>query len=342
MPNALNLLQVAGVSTAALMSGPMSSAWKAAMVQVQGLVQGYAAMGQGLTQLQGDVSVQLVMNADQLASMAKLNTAWDSWLTLVTGGQTALTGFLTQLATVVTNTNAAGAAMDGLNSQSLTLTGSWQTLVTNGGTLLDSIRSQSAVLMNGAQGTAILNQATKDLAATMIPLAGGSKEAQAGLLALVNEANPAITTWQQLTKWVGPLGAAGAAQNLTGIMTKLEVPLSDLQKDAQKLTTSLQGDLNPAMASAEFNAEGGQSAFNKFAEALKNTGPASQATITAGAQVAKILESVDGSAKAAKPQFIAWAESMGLSATAANQAVDRGLQRRHAIYCSGCWPGQGV
>ena len=84
----------------------------------------------------------------------------------------------------------------------------------------------------------------------MIPLAGGSKEAQAGLLALVNEANPAITTWQQLTKWVGPLGAAGAAQNLTGIMTKLEVPLSDLQKDAQKLTTSLQGDLNPAMASA--------------------------------------------------------------------------------------------
>ena len=116
MPTALNLLQVAGVSTAALMSGPMSNAWKAAMVQVQGLVQGYAAMGQGLTQLQGDVSVQLVMNADQLASMAKLNTAWDSWLTLVTGGQTALTGFQTQLATVVTNAKAAGAAMDGLNA----------------------------------------------------------------------------------------------------------------------------------------------------------------------------------------------------------------------------------
>ena len=113
--------------------------------------------------------------------------------------------------------------------------------------------------MNGAQGTAILNQATKDLAAEMIPLAGNSKEAQAGLLALVQEANPSITTWQQLTKWVGPLGASGAAQNLTGIMTKLEVPLSDLQKDAQKLTTSLQQDLNPAMATAEFNAEGGQS-----------------------------------------------------------------------------------
>ena len=73
------------------------------------------------------------------------------------------------------------------------------------------------------------------------------------------------------------------------------------------------------MASAEFNAEGGQSAFNKFADALKSLGPSAQPTIAAGAQVAKILESVDGSAAKAKPQFIAWAESMGLSATAANK-----------------------
>ena len=334
MPGALNLLQVAGVKTAALMSGPMSSAWKAALVQVAGLVQGYAAMGQGLTQLQGDVSVQLVMNADQLKQMGTLNTAWDSWLKLVTGGQTAMVGFQQQLATVITDSKAAGAAMGGLNAASLTLNGSWQTLVTNGGTVLDSIRSQSAVLENGTQGTKDLNQATKDLAAQMIPLTGGSKQAQASLLALVQEANPSITTWQALTKWVGPLGASGAAQNLAGIMTKLEVPLSDLQKDAKLLTTALQADLNPAMASAQFAAEGGQGAFNKFATELKNLGPNAQPTIQAGAQVAKILESVDGSAKAAAPQFIAWAQSMGLSKDAATklwQEVSKGVTPSSAL-----------
>ena len=83
------------------------------MVQVAGLVQGYAAMGQGLTQLQGDVSVQLVMNADQLTSMGKLNTAWDSWMTLVTGGQTALNSFQAQMATVITTSKAAGAPWTG-------------------------------------------------------------------------------------------------------------------------------------------------------------------------------------------------------------------------------------
>ena len=52
---------------------------------------------------------------------------------------------------------------------------------------------------------------------------------------------------------------------------------------------------------------------------MKSLGPSAQPTITAGSQVAKILESVDGSAAKAKPQFVAWAESMGLSATAANK-----------------------
>ena len=209
--------------------------------------------------------------------------------------------------------------MDGLNAASADPDRLVPAMVTNSGAVLDSIRSQSAVLENGTKGTADLNQATKDLAAEMIPLAGNSKEAQAGLLALVQEADPSITTWKQLTQWVGPLGVSGAAQNLTGIMTKLEVPLSDLQKDAQKLTTSLQQDLNPAMATATFNALGGQKAFNTFATDIQKFGPDSKITATAGGKVADMLLAIDKSSKTAHDQFVAWATSMGLSQTAANK-----------------------
>ena len=318
MVGSLELLQTAGVKTDALFT-KNNATWAAAMVQVAGLVQGYKAMGQGLTQLQGDVSVQLVVNADQLKSMQTLNQAWDTWLTTVTGGESAVVTFWQNLATTSTNAGAAGASMGGLNAASLTLRSSFLQLIPQAGTVLDQIRQQSAVLQNGADGTAILTRATKDLAAEMIPLAAGNKAAQASILALVQEADPAVNTWQKLTQWVGPLGASGAAADLDKIMTQLEVPVSNLSADAAKLTTALQSDLNPAMAQAEFNALGGQKAFNTFASDLEKFGPSAQPTIDAGKQVAQILLSINKSTPQAHDQFVAWAESMGLSATAAGK-----------------------
>lgn len=328
LPGALNLLQVAGVKTSDLFTA-QGKVWAADLQQVRGLVAGYAAMGQGLTQLQGDVSVQLVMNADQLAQMQKLNTAWDQWITLVTSGESAFVTMQQDLATANANAAVTGAAMGGLNAQSLTLRASFLALLPQAGQVLDAIRSQSAVLQNGAAGTKILTNATKDLAAELIPLAGNNQAARASVLALVQEANPAITTWQALTKWVGNEGAAGAASNLDTIMTRLETPVSNLAADAAKLTTALQSELNPAMANAEFTALGGQQAFNAFATDLLKFGPGSRQTITAGRSVAEILLSINKNSSAARDQFVSWAESMGLSskqATALWTEVSKGVK----------------
>ena len=103
-----------------------------------------------------------------------------------------------------------------------------------------------------------------------------------------------------------------ASQNAT-------IATSNLSQDAAKLSSTLQQDLNPAMANAAFNALGGQKAFNAFATALVNSGPGSQATIQAGQKVAQELLSIDKNAGQAKSQFVGWAESMGLSGAAANK-----------------------
>lgn len=317
MPQALALLNAAGVTTSQLFTN-QNKVWAGAMVQVDGLVAGYKAMGQGLTQLQGDVSAQLVVGSDQVKQMQALNTAWDTWLKTVTGGESAFVAFQQNLATTNTDARAAGASMGGLSNASLTLRAAYLQLIPQAGNVLDEIRNQSAVLQNGAAGSALLTRATRDLAAEMIPLAQGNQAAQASLLALVQEADPSINTWQKLTHWVGKQGVAGAAADLDKILTQLEVPVSNLSADAAKLTTTLQTDLNQALASAEFNGLGAQKALNNFVTTLGKFGPNSQQTIAAAAQVATILLAIDKSSGSAHDQFVAWALSMGLSRSAAD------------------------
>lgn len=321
MVGALNLLQTAGVKTSSLFSS-QSQVWAAAMVQVAGLVQGYKAMGQGLTQLQGDVSVQLVMNADQLTQMGNLNTAWDSWLKLVESGPVAYNALAQGINTLNTDLQVSGASFDGANAASLTLQAAFQSLVPQMGSVQDAIRNYSAVLMDGAAGSQMLVQATKDMIASSGLLNTSNQQVRNGLLAVAQEADPSINTWQKLTQWIGPLGASKAAADLNSILTKLQTPLTNLQQDAAKLTTALQQDLNPAMAQAEFNALGGQKAFDTFASDLQKFGPNSKVTIDAGKAVAEMLLSIDKNSGTAKDQFVAWGESMGLTAGQATQLWD--------------------
>ena len=101
--------------------------------------------------------------------------------------------------------------------------------------------------------------------------------------------------------------------------------------------------INPAMANAAFNADGGQKAFDTFADALMKFVRAQlSGHHQAGKAVAQELESIDKNSATAKTQFVGWAESMGLSATAANKPLDQGLQGRHAVHRAGGRPGQGV
>ena len=200
------------------------------MVQVAGLVQGYKAMGQGLTQLQGDVSVQLVMNADQLAQMNTLNTAWDSWLKLVEAGPSAFVAFIQGVQTVSTNMAAAGAAFGGTNAASLTLRASWASLDPagrGGAGRYPPVQRGAAERCAGQRDAGHRDQGHHRFQRA----AGHDQPAGAAnsLIAVAEEADPAVNTWQKLTQWIGPLGAAGATASLDKIMTQLQTPLTNLQ-----------------------------------------------------------------------------------------------------------------
>lgn len=308
---ALALLNTAGVKTSDLFTA-QGHVWAADLQQVKGLVAGYAAMGQGLSALQNDVSVQLVNTSNQVTAMGKLNTAWDTWTATVGKAPSAFIAVAQGFATFTTDAQAAGAAMTGLSAPSLTLQSDFQGSYNNVQALFDAFRNDQALT-----GAGDFTKFVKDAVAALIPMAGGSKEAAAQISALAQEAGgPATDHIKTLEQWVGnikdPLTAMYDASNQAAIGA------SNLSQDAARLTTTLQSDLNPAMASAIFNAHGGQGVFNAFASALAKSGPGSAATATAAKNVATELLAVSGNSANAKANFVGFAEAMGLNAKQAD------------------------
>ena len=286
MVGALNLLQVAGVKTDVLFT-QNNKTWAAAMVQVAGLVQGYKAMGQGLTQLQGDCQRPAGHERRPAGAMATLNTAWDSWLKLVEAGPTAFVAFIQGVQTVSTNMAAAGASFGGTNAASLTLRASWASLIPQAGAVQDAIRQYSAVLQNGAQGSA--HAGHRDQGHHRLQRAAGHDQPAGAQLPDCGGggSRPGCQHLAEADAVDRPAGRGGGDRQ----PRQDHDPAADaaVQPPAgrPKLTTSLQSDLNPAMAQAEFTALGGQQAFNTFASDLQKFGPSAQPTITAGKQVAR-------------------------------------------------------
>lgn len=319
---ALELLNTAGVKTSDIFSA-QGKTWEADLQQVKGLVDGYKAMGQGLSALQQDVSVQLVTTSAQVTAMGKLNQAWDTWIGLVAAPINDVLALSGTVTTFSTDAKAAGASMTGLASDvigsgkavkntSVQLQTDFQTTFSSVQQLFDAMRNSEAVTGSGG-----FTQFVKDAVAALLPLADGNKAAAAEISALAQEAGgPATTSLSDLAKWAGnvknPMDALYAAAQQATIGT------SNLSQDAQRLTSTLQQDLNPAMANAVFNAHGGQAVFNAFADSLAKSGPSSAATVTAAHNVAVELLAVSGNSANAQANFVGFAEAMGLGAKQAN------------------------
>jgi hypothetical protein len=308
---ALSLLNAAGVTTNQLFSN-QASVWATAEQQVKGLIAGYQAMGQQLGAIGSDLNALNLENSAQVASMGKLNTAYDTFTKTVAGGPSAVLTLAQSIAGFNSDAAKAGAAMTGLSGPSITLQNDFQSNYNNVEQLFDAFRNTQA-LAGGGNFTAFV----KNAVATLIPMAGGSKEAAAQISALAQEAGgPATDNIKVLQQWVG--NAVDPLQALYKASSDAAIGASNLSQDAARLTNTLQSLLNPAMAAAIFNAHGGQAVFNTFADALAKSGPSSAATAAAAHNVAAELLAVSGSSASAKANFVGFGEAMGLSAKQAN------------------------
>jgi len=277
LPGAYALANFAGLKVSD-MTTTQNKTWDTAMQKIQGVITGYANMGQGMGQIGNDVSAVTYAASDQLKAISNLNSAWDTFTKNVAAPVSTFLTFAQSIVTFGNDAKASGAQMSGLGdgavsmskkvtTASIQLQQDFQSSYSSAEQLFDAMRTSQAPADQQVK-------AIKDTVAVLIPLAGTNKEAAAQISALAQEAGgPATTNLQTLQKWAG----VTASQGMTGLQkdtNNAATAMSNLSIDAQNLATALQQDLTADMSKAIGAAVGIQGAMNNYATAVHNTGVA--------------------------------------------------------------------
>lgn len=317
---ALGLLAQAGITTAQVQSGPLSSAWQQALVQIQGTIAGYQAMGVQTGQVGHDLQILGAQSTDTYKAIQQLNQGIDTFISNVIASPQSLNtmeqGFATlaadtgnftlhlgQLKLAGTNTAVAIDSLTNsngkLNLSAVNLSQAFFDQVTN-------INKWADTLRQAGLSQAEVTDAVKAAIGPLLDTASGSTTATAALQALAFTAGgPASGGIKALRDWVGKLGGN---QSLLQIATDdATVAMLHQTTQARDLTTAIATELTTAMAQAVFTANGGQAVFTSFALAVQRTGANSIETQAAAVALGKALFATTGNAKSAHDTFYAFA-----------------------------------
>ena len=242
--------QAAGVTVSQMMS-KQAKVWGSALIQVNSLILGYEQFGQKAGALGSDINAITYAQSNQLKQMQTLNSAWDTFITNVTGPRTSFIKLAGDLNTFGTDAKLAGAQFSGLgtsytaasksiSANALQLQGDFQGTITDANAMLDTLRTSGAP-------AGVFDGVVKNVVQALIPLSGHSRAAHAEIAALAQEAGgPASHNIGVLSAWAGktkdPMLAMEEATNKATIAT------SNLGDDAKKTTTILQGFINNGIA----------------------------------------------------------------------------------------------
>lgn len=287
--------------------------------KVKNLIKGWQDMSVTGGILDNGVNAITLSSELQQDPITQLTAGWDAFMKLVSGAPTAFVAFEQSVASVDSNVKLTGASMSGLNANSLTLRSSWESSLSSAGAYYDALAQQASAAGLGAQGTALLTQAGKDLIAQLIPQAKYSQQAQDQLYAFAQIAGyDGPNSLAKLTSWLGNTGHA--AKNLDNITTELSGDSAGLLTDVENLANAINQTLNQAMAAAIFQADGGQSSFDNFANALHKAHDVMTAqVIVAAEQLGNQLISVLGNTQQAENEFITFATQLGVTRTEAQK-----------------------
>lgn len=358
--NALKLGTMSYTSALALMdmAGVKAGQSVALMNQeISNLVAGYNEIGAGSTQLQASINAVTFQTELQDSKVTELNSAWDAFFKMVSGGSSDFLTFAQQVngmnetfsgssnaAQTLTVSNgrvsdsfraAAAAAsggkvsMTGLNDASLAAQQTLLQTASAANTQLDSLQALSAAAGAGQHGMDLMQQATKDMLSTMLPAAAGSQQMTTVLYALAQRGGYAgADSFQALSHWIDTnsgsvKGATPGLANLQGIVTELTVKAGNLTTDVKNLSVALGQTLTQAEATATLAASGAQKGMVDFANAVLNGHKNVQQLEPSALELGNELVKLTGNTADAKQQFLVFAQgALHISSQEANELWD--------------------
>jgi hypothetical protein len=255
--------------------------------QVAGTNNAMRAMGQTSGTLGNDLVLMDKQATPAAAAMQKLNQAWDTFTSQMTGTQNAFDNVALGLRTLNSNATTAshslgsahltigalGTAMDGLTKNDLALNQAFEAQVSNTNALIDTWRT-AGISSN------VFTRGVKDAISTLVPFARGSKEATAQLVGLAQEAGfDGPVSMKALVKWLGNThGALQAVKQITNQATIQEALLtSSMNAQGNLIASKLIGDINSAILA--YN--GVQKAAANYGKQVAEFGPQSTQAVNA-------------------------------------------------------------
>ena len=258
---ALALADVAGVHLNQTLT---KQSWAMAQIKIEDQVRGYRAMGQSMGEVGKDMTALAIQSGLAASKVSQLNSAWDDFMSNLTGGTGSLAGFETSLKNIgqvagtgaknlATSTASMSLSTKQFADQLTHFTGEGASAWTNFTQVMGSTAPQMADWLRtaGAEGALTsrqLSQAFLAIGAQLVPLAAKSKTAQAELLGFIQEGDPGIKTFKELADKVKGL------HDPTGVLAKLfgdaTVKMGDMAKVAAQLGTVMNNDINNVLETA--------------------------------------------------------------------------------------------
>lgn len=296
---ALALLDLAGVKA--------NDSLAVMQQKVANLVEGYKEMSVSGGILAGAVNAVTFASELQSSKVSQLTGAYSAWFQLISGGVSSFDSFASAMNTLDGTLKLNTSNLGGLTAAQITAQQQFISTAGAAQTQFNSLVTLAAAAGQGTQGTNMLTQAMKDYMALLIPAAQNNDALRQTLVSMAQEVNPNITSFQQLTTWVGNVHQP--MQNLDNITTIFTKDAGTLTTDVQNLSTALGTTLNQAMAAATLAATGGTTHMVDLANAILTTGLNSKTTQTDALSLAEQLTTLTGNTKSAHDEFIAFAEN---------------------------------
>jgi hypothetical protein len=317
---ALEIMDLAGIKntdSASTMEG-----------KIKGLITGYAAMGVAAGAAGNAVNAETFASEQSQSGISKLQQSMSTFLSTVTGGESAFLTFVTGIAPstsglkeVSVAASGGAASMTGLNTASLTLRQNFGEAITSAEGVYQALQLQAQASGGTAAATRELGSAGKDLVGTLYKQAGGSSAAQSMILALAQTVGySGVMSYQALGKWLG--NTTNSEKDLdkqTGLLTKSS---ANLATDTANLATAIGSTLSAAMATALFSVDGGQKTMDNFATAVHNANGDVAGMVPSAQKMYDQLLLTTGSASEAKDEFFTFAYQMHLTTHQANDLWD--------------------
>lgn len=331
LPGAMALADMAGVHLNQTMT---KQAWAMGQIKIADLVAGYGAMGQSVGTVGSDMTVLAIQSALAATKVQALNQAEDQFMQGVTGGTTAVSGFvmgirnITQgVASAVNNlsqgTGKMGVSVHQFANDLKSFSGQGAQAWQNFGQVVGTTAPQVVDWLRqaGAEGAVTGPQFSKDvldMASAMIPLAEKSKTAQGDVLAFAQSNGIAVKTFPQLVAAVK--SGHASMDDLSKSVRDDTIKMGNMSQVAQKLGSVMQSEIVSAMDAARLKVSGVSQATVQYTQDLRNNTAGTAAGQAARSRLIHDLEFSGVSAKTATGLVNTYAGSVAKAGGAAQRS----------------------